>query len=77
MKLFNDQPQVNRCAGCGRFVGNRNTGYTCNSWLRPGPVWCERCVRKSLEPSFEIASDETVLGRDIPTGCALERKEAA
>ena len=77
MKPFNDQPQVNRCAGCGRFVGNCSTGQSRDSWLKPGPEWCEPCIRKNLEPPFELASNEAALGRDIPTGYAPERREAA
>ena len=77
MKPFNDQPQVNRCAGCGRFVGNCSTGHSRDSWLKPGPEWCEPCICKSLKTPFDIASNETSIDPGAKSGGAPERKEAA
>jgi hypothetical protein len=77
MKLSNDQPQVNRCAWCGRFVGNCYTGYSYDSWLRRGLLWCDNCYRKSEDSRFEIASNEAGIEREAQNGCAPRRKETA
>jgi hypothetical protein len=40
----------NQCNACGKFVGELFTGYSTDSWIRRGPLTCDRCLTKQLQP---------------------------
>jgi hypothetical protein len=39
-------PASNRCACCGRFVGDTFTGYTHDRMSARGPLYCDRCTAR-------------------------------
>jgi hypothetical protein len=36
--------RLNRCAKCGRFVGESFTGYSHDRLSKRGALFCDRCV---------------------------------
>jgi hypothetical protein len=38
----------NRCAACGRFVGEKFAGFEHDRMSDRGRLWCERCVVRSM-----------------------------
>jgi len=47
--VFGPAP-LNRCASCGRFVGQAFTGYTNDKLSKRGPLFCDPCVLKNEAP---------------------------
>ena len=37
-------PRFNRCCRCGRFVGEKFTGYEHDRLSKRGRLWCDRCA---------------------------------
>ena len=46
-KRFAIRPPRNRCCLCGRFVGERFTGYERDRMSERGRLWCDLCIRRN------------------------------
>lgn len=48
-----DSTESNRCARCGRFVGDTFTGYTHDRMSARGPLFCDPCLKRRFEQEQE------------------------
>lgn len=46
-------PASNRCGKCGRWVGDKYTGFTEDRFSDRGKLWCEPCLSDSPAPALE------------------------